>query len=171
MQVRGTSIVITITSYWYYNLILLLKSPDYFATDVLLMIDWSMAIYDWSISSMDTAVISLGPTLCIIITLNHKHSMSDGRGGHSLKICDGYVWPHWPPFSNRLSLNDPFLFFTFCSAPNAPIFKMLSHLMTPPFRSRPIYRWKWASCSHWMTPNFTNNRSMYIILVWKEGFM
>ena len=38
--------------YCYYNnvllilqSILLLKSPDYFATDVLLMIDWSMAIY------------------------------------------------------------------------------------------------------------------------------
>ena len=58
-KVRGTSIVITITSYWYYNQILLLKPPDYFATDVLLMIGWSMAIYDRSISSMDTAVISL----------------------------------------------------------------------------------------------------------------
>ena len=56
-KVRGTSIVITITSYWYYNLIFLLKSPDYFATDVLLMIDWSMAMYDWS-------------NIIIIITLN-----------------------------------------------------------------------------------------------------
>ena len=42
-KVRGTSIVIIITSYWYYNLILLPKLPDDFATDVLLMIDWSIA--------------------------------------------------------------------------------------------------------------------------------
>ena len=38
------------------------ESPDDFATNVLLMIDWSMDIYDfcsdWSISSMDTAVVS-----------------------------------------------------------------------------------------------------------------
>ena len=38
-KVRGMSFVIIITSYWYYNLILLPKSSDDFATDVLLMID------------------------------------------------------------------------------------------------------------------------------------
>ena len=56
-KVRGTSIVIIITSYWYCNLIRLPKSPDDFASDVLLMINWSMAdrlINDWSMSSMDT---------------------------------------------------------------------------------------------------------------------
>ena len=63
-----------------------------------------------------------------------------------------YVRPHWPPFSNRLSLNDPFLFFTFCSHLMTPIFKMLSHLMTPFFRH--IYRWKWASCAHWIDAHF-----------------
>ena len=73
-------------------------------------------------------------------------------GGHSLKICDGYVRPHWPLFSNCLSLIDPFLFFTFCSHLMTRIFKMLSHLMTPFFRN--IYRWKWGLCSHWMTPIF-----------------
>ena len=52
--------------YYYYNNVLLIpspESPDDFATDVLLIIDWSMDIYDfcsdWSISSMDTAVVSL----------------------------------------------------------------------------------------------------------------
>ena len=51
--------------YCYYNNVLLtpsLESPDDFATNVLLIIDWSMDIYDfcsdWSISSMDTAVVS-----------------------------------------------------------------------------------------------------------------
>ena len=93
-------------------------------------------------------------------------------GGHSLKICDGYVRPHWPPFSNRLSLNDPLFIFHILLSPNDPIFKMLSHLMTPFFRN--IYRWKWGSCSHWMTPIFTDKwrpRDMYPIFVWKEGFM
>ena len=54
--------------YCYYNNVLLIpspESPDDFATDVLLIIDWSMDIYDfcsdWSISSMDTAVVSLYP--------------------------------------------------------------------------------------------------------------
>ena len=48
--------------YCYYNNVLLIpspESPDDFATDVLMIIDWSMDIYDlcsdWSISSMDTA--------------------------------------------------------------------------------------------------------------------
>ena len=39
--------------------------------------------------------------------------------------------------------------------------------MTPFFRN--IYRWKWASCSHWMTPIFTSKRpprDMYPIFVW-----
>ena len=52
--------------YCYYNNVLLIpspESPDDFATDVLLIIDWSIDIYDfcsdWSISSMDTAVVSL----------------------------------------------------------------------------------------------------------------
>ena len=88
------------------------------------------------------------------------------EGGHSLKICVGYVRPHWPPFSNRLSLNDPFSFFTFCSHIMTP-FSKCYHLMTPFFRN--IYRWKWASCSHWMTPIFTNKRpprDMYPIFVW-----
>ena len=44
-------------------------------------------------------------------------------GGDSLKICDGYVRPHWPPFSNRLSLNDPFLFFHILLSPNDPHFQ------------------------------------------------
>ena len=41
-------------------------------------------------------------------------------GGHSLKICDGYVPPHWPHFQTACHWMTPFLFFTFCS-----------HLMTP----------------------------------------
>ena len=52
--------------YCYYNNVLLIplpESPNDFATDVLLIIDWPMDIYDfcadWSISSMDTAVVSL----------------------------------------------------------------------------------------------------------------
>ena len=77
-----------------------------------------------------------------------------GGGGRYLKICDGYVRPHWPPFSNHLSLNDRLLIFHSLLSPNDPIFKMLSHLMTPFFRN--IYRWKWVSCSHWITPIFTN---------------
>ena len=59
-----------------------------------------------------------------------------------------------------------FLFYILLS-PNDPIFKMLSHLINPFFRN--IYRWKWASCSHWMTPIFTNKRpprDMYPIFVW-----
>ena len=51
--------------------------------------------------------------------------------GYSLKICDGYVRPHLPPFSNRLSLNDRLFIFHILLSPNDPIFKMLSHLMTP----------------------------------------
>ena len=92
-----------------------------------------------------------------------------GGGGHSLKICDGYVRPHWPPFSNRLSLNDPLIHFALTYDPH---FQILSTSMTPFFRK--IYRWKWVSCSHWMTPIFTNKwppRNMYPIFVWKEGFM
>ena len=78
-----------------------------------------------------------------------------------------YVRPHWPPFSNRLSLNDPLFNFHICSHLMTPIFKMLSHLMTPFFRN--ICWWKWASCSYWMTPIFTNKwppRDMYPIFVW-----
>ena len=52
--------------YCYYNNVLLIPSPesqDDFATDALLIIDWSMDIFDFcsdlSISSMDTAVVSL----------------------------------------------------------------------------------------------------------------
>ena len=52
------------------------------------------------------------------------------------------MWPHWPPFSNRLSLNDPLFIFHILLSPNDPIFKMLSHLMNPLF-FRNIYRWKW----------------------------
>ena len=44
----------------------------------------------------------------------HTHTtyrMSNpGGGGHSLKICDGYVRPHWPPFSNRLRTIWPYFF-------------------------------------------------------------
>ena len=61
----------------------------------------------------------------------------------------------------------PLFLFHILLSPNDPIFKMLSHLMTPFFRN--IYRWKWASCSHWMTPIFTNKRpprDMYPIFVW-----
>ena len=93
-------------------------------------------------------------------------------GGHSLKICDGYVRPHWPPFSNRLSLNDPLFMFSHLLSPNDPHFQNAPSLNDPLFRN--IYRWKWASCSHWMTPIFANKwppRNMYPIFVWKEGFM
>ena len=77
-----------------------------------------------------TSLVFCHPQSYRIIDIN----MIKARG-HSLKICDGYVRPNWPPFSNRLSLNDPFLFFTFCSHLMTPIFKMLSHLMTPFFRN------------------------------------
>ena len=66
--------------YCYYNNVLLIpspESPDDFATDVLLIIDWSMDIYDfcsdWSISSMDTTVVSLYP----IEWLNFKVYLKD----------------------------------------------------------------------------------------------
>ena len=81
----------------------------------------------------------------------------------------GHIDPH---FQTACHWMTPFLFFTFCSHLMTPIFKMLSHLMTPFFRN--IYKWKWASCSHWMMPIFTNKwppRNMYPIFVWKEGFM
>ena len=43
--------------------------------------------------------------------------------GHSLNICDGYVRPHWAPFSNRLSLNDPLFIFHILLSPNDPHFQ------------------------------------------------
>ena len=68
--------------YCYYNNVLLIpspESPDDFATDVLVIIDWSMYIYDfcsdWSISSMDTAVVSLYP----IEWLNFKVYLTGGN--------------------------------------------------------------------------------------------
>ena len=64
-----------------------------------------------------------------LVKMKKVYSLTRGEG-HSLKICGGYVRPHWPPFSNRLSLNDPFSFFTFCS-----------HLMTP-----------FSKCSLTLTP-------------------
>ena len=47
-----------------------------------------------------------------------------------------------------------------------PIFKMLSHLMCWPPLFRNIYRWKWPSCSHWMTPITT---SWYVPNISLEG--
>ena len=104
--------------------------------------------------------------------LKKDGAQSPGVGGALPKNMWWVCAATLTPFSNPLSLNDPFLFFTFCSHLMNPIFKMLSHLMTPFFRN--IYRWKWASCSHWMMPIFTNKwppRNMYPIFVWKEGFM
>ena len=39
------------------------------------------------------------------------------------KICDGYVRPHWSPFSNLLSLNDPLFIFHTLLSPNDPHFQ------------------------------------------------
>ena len=80
----------------------------------------------------------------------HEMLFRPPGGGHSLKICDGYVRPHWPHFQTACHWMTPFLFFTVCHHLMTPIFKKLSDLMTPLFRN--IYRWKWASCSCWMTP-------------------
>ena len=114
-------------------------------------------------------ILSLLILLLWSVLVSSSSSSSPGGGGHSLKIRDGYVQPHWPPISNRLSPNDPLFIFHILLSPNDPHFKMLSHLMTPFFRN--IYRWKWGSCSHWMTPIFTDKwwpRDMYPIFVWKE---
>ena len=54
-----------------------------------------------------------------------------GPGGHSLKIRDGYVRSHWPPFSNLLSLNDPLFIFHILISPNDPHFQNAVSLMTP----------------------------------------
>ena len=51
-------------SYWYYNLIFLPKSLNDFATDILLMIDSSIAINDWSIIN--------GYYLYVIIALERR---------------------------------------------------------------------------------------------------
>ena len=68
---------------------------------------------------------------------NHDNSpsyqTSGPGGGHSLKICDGYVRPHWPPFSNRLSLNDPLFIFHILLSPNDPHFQNALSLNDPPF--------------------------------------
>ena len=76
------------------------------------------------------------------------------------KIRDGYVRPHWTPFSTACHWMTPFLFFTLCSHLMTPIFKMLSHLMTrSPFWEIKCSHWTTffrSKCSHWMTPIFTN---------------
>ena len=87
-----------------------------------------------------------------------KSSAESGRvgsqgGGHSLKICDGYVRPHWPPFSNLLSLNDPLFILHILLSPNDPHFQNALSLNDPFLE---IYPWKWGSCSHWVTPIFTD---------------
>ena len=56
-----------------------------------------------------------------------------GGGGHSLKISDGYVRPHWPPFSNRLSLNDPLFIFHILLSHNDPHFQNALSLNDPLF--------------------------------------
>ena len=90
------------------------------------MADWKLPVT----SQRSTQSLRAFPIQCVEISGDHWcRGVRD-----SLKICDGYVRPHWPPFSNRLSLNDPFYFFIFCSHLMIPIFKMLSHLMSwPPF--------------------------------------
>ena len=57
---------------------------------------------------------------------------------YSLKRCDGYVRPHWPPFSNRLSLNDPLFIFHILLSPNDPHFQNALSLNDPLF-------WKYLS--------------------------
>ena len=49
------------------------------------------------------------------------------------KIYDGYVRPHWPPFSNRLSLNDPLFIFHILLSPNDPHFQNALSLNDPLF--------------------------------------
>ena len=49
----------------------------------------------------------------------------------SLKICDGYVRPHWPPFSSCLSLNDPLFIFHILLSPNDPHFQNALSLNDP----------------------------------------
>ena len=53
------------------------------------------------------------------------------QGGHSLKIRDGYVRPHWPPFSNLLSLNDPHFIFHILLSLNDPHFQNALSLINP----------------------------------------
>ena len=99
----------------------------------------------------------------IFCTKSLKRADSTSRGGalpkNMWRVCAATLTPIFKP---PVTEWPPFLFFTFCSHLMTPIFKMLSHLMTPFFRN--IYRWKWASCSHWMTLIFTNKwppRDMY----------
>ena len=55
-------------------------------------------------------------------------------GGHSLKLCDGYVRPHWPLFSNRLSLNDPLFISHMLLSPSDPHFQNALSLNDPLFK-------------------------------------
>ena len=86
----------------------------------------------WRLPIQDELIIDfvkfVGP-----LVLVHCVTSPYARGGSLHKKCDGYVRPHWPPFSNRLSLNDPLSIFHILLSPNDPIFKMLCHLMTPFF--------------------------------------
>ena len=62
-----------------------------------------------------------------------KICMLNTPGRHSLKICDRYVRPHWHPFSNRLSLNDPLFIFHILLSPNDPNFQNALSLNDPLF--------------------------------------
>ena len=72
------------------------------------------------------------------------------RGGHSLKyvtVCAATL-THFQTACHRMT---PFIFHILHS-PNDPHFQNALSLneLTPFFRN--IHRWKWPSCSHWMTP-------------------
>ena len=53
----------------------------------------------------------------------HEPKKLYGGGGYSPKIRDGYVRPHWPPFSNLPLLNDPHFIFHILLSPNDPHFQ------------------------------------------------
>ena len=86
----------------------------------------------------DCTVVSLSRLCLPSRVCSAGGSWEPGGGGNSLKICDGYVRPHWPPFNifkPPVTEWPPFYFSHFALTVMTPIFKMLSHLMTPFFRN------------------------------------
>ena len=86
-----------------------------------------ISVWTWPQNGIYVVISSLFP---------HMQHVSAARGGHSLRIRDGYVRPHWPPFSNLLSLNDPLFIFHILLSPNDPHFQNVLSLNDPILRNK-----------------------------------
>ena len=86
-------------------------------------------IFLWKLFSFHTKMISAKVLWGSVLLRGESR-------GHSLKICDGYVWLHWPPFSNLLLLNDLLFMIHSVHSPNDPHFLNVLSLNDPILRNK-----------------------------------